>query len=429
MQRIQFHQQVRGFYWSALLSGWLLLLAACSAPQPIRKPVNFAYRYNPAAHPLEMSFQAYNASDDITQVFFRLSTKDLGFLQVKDGTQSYAYIEMKIQLYLESDSLPLIDSMTYQLKIIKQDNSVYVSNFPLQLKDGSNYRVQVKSTDRVTQSSDFQIIYIDRKQKESCQNFLVRHTNFLPVFSRILPAGDTILVESRYDEPDTLFVRYSSAQTNWNNQPFGASRDAGSSFWPDTSLYYPAAHQTKIVLEKQGTYQINASSSLQTGVQLIAANPHFPSFKTAESMIGPMKYLLTNREFRELEKVGNPKRALDSLWLSLNPDIVRARELIRIYYNRAEQANKLFSLSCEGWASDRGMIYLIFGPPRTVLMAEGEERWIYGDTNLPSLDFIFVKSPDKAFGYDYVLIRQEMYKSSWYQAVDTWRNGRVYSIL
>ena len=417
------------FRWMLLASGWLFLLAACSSQQPIRKPVNFAYRYNPAAHPLEISYQAYNASDEITQVFFQLQTSGLGFLQIKDGPQSYAYIEMKIQVFQEADTLHLLDSMTYQLKIVKQENPIYVSNFPLQLKDGFNYRVQVKSTDRVNQSTDFQVVYVDRNNPESCQNFLVRHTSFLPTFSRIVPSGDTLLVESRFETNDTLYMRFSSAQPVWNNQPFGASRNAGVSFWPDTVFKHPSSHQTKIVLEKEGIYQINTSYSLQSGVQLVATEPHFPAFKTAEAMIGPMKYLLTGREFRDLEKSANPKRALDSLWLSLNPDMARAKELIRIYYNRAETANKLFSLSCEGWASDRGMIYLIFGPPRTVLLAEGEERWIYGDTNLPSLDFIFVKSPDKGFGFDYVLIRQEMYKSSWYQAVDTWRNGRVYSIF
>jgi len=75
------------------------------------------------------------------------------------------------------------------------------------------------------------------------------------------------------------------------------------------------------------------------------------------------------------------------------------------------------------------MIYIIFGPPKTIFKSDDSERWIYGDNkNLMSMDFFFHKIIIPFSDNYFVLKRGEIYKTSWYQATDTWRNGRIYSI-
>ena len=61
-----------------------------------------------------------------------------------------------------------------------------------------------------------------------------------------------------------------------------------------------------------------------------------------------------------------PKVALDDFWIKCGGNIDKARELIRIYYTRVFYSNYYFTSYKEGWRSERGMIYIIYGPPDKV---------------------------------------------------------------
>jgi hypothetical protein len=74
------------------------------------------------------------------------------------------------------------------------------------------------------------------------------------------------------------------------------------------------------------------------------------------------------------------------------------------YYARVEYANKHFSHFMEGWRTDMGMVYIMFGPPSNVerhpfdIDSKPYEVWAYYDLNY---QFVFVDST--GFG-DYRLI-------------------------
>lgn len=182
--------------------------------------------------------------------------------------------------------------------------------------------------------------------------------------------------------------------------------------------------------DEEGIYFFKLDSTRTDGLPLFQFGVYYPETKTPKSLFGPIKYLCTNKEYRQLEKFDLPKHAVDSFWLASSGNINRSKELIRIYYSRVFYANVYFSHATEGWLSDRGMIFTIYGPPKTIYKSDNAERWIYGESkNLISMDFYFERKRNAFSDNNFVLSRQEVYKSSWYQAVDTWRNGRVYSVM
>ena len=62
-----------------------------------------------------------------------------------------------------------------------------------------------------------------------------------------------------------------------------------------------------------------------------------------------------------------------------------------------------------------------------VIKHKNGEQWVYGETNTPSsLIFSFIKIINPFTDNDYYLERNETYKMPWYQAVDMWRQGRIY---
>ncbi len=75
------------------------------------------------------------------------------------------------------------------------------------------------------------------------------------------------------------------------------------------------------------------------------------------------------------------------------------------------------------------MIYTLMGAPSIIYKSETAERWMYSEnTNLASFSFLFTREKNPFTDNDFVLNRSEIYKDNWYQAVDSWRNGRVFSI-
>jgi hypothetical protein len=80
----------------------------------------------------------------------------------------------------------------------------------------------------------------------------------------------------------------------------------------------------------------------------------------------------------------------------------------------------------EGWKTDRGMIYLIFGAPQDVYKTAVSETWIYGIQGTPnSVTFNFKKMDNKFSENDFFLTRSAYYKDPWYIAVGAWRDGRI----
>ena len=144
-------------------------------------------------------------------------------------------------------------------------------------------------------------------------------------------------------------------------------------------------------------------------------------------MVPPMRYISTKKEYDLLLASENQKNDMDKFWREIAGSNDRARTLIREYFKRVESANNYFTSYMEGWKTDRGIIYIIYGIPNIVYKNNNYENWIYGEeNNMMSMSFVFHKVNNPITGNDYVLSRSPVFKSSWFRAVDSWRSGRIY---
>ncbi len=86
-----------------------------------------------------------------------------------------------------------------------------------------------------------------------------------------------------------------------------------------------------------------------------------------ENSFQQMKYILTNNERKKAR--GKKGKELESLFLSFWKDRdptpnTSINELMEEYYIRVNYVNEYFNMSWrEGWETDFGMIYILFGPP------------------------------------------------------------------
>lgn len=91
------------------------------------------------------------------------------------------------------------------------------------------------------------------------------------------------------------------------------------------------------------------------------------SGKELDKLVGRLLYAATQAEIDLIEQAGAPeekKRLFDEFWQRLDPTPNSVQnEAFDEYYARIEQANQRFRSAREGWLTDMGAVYVIFGPP------------------------------------------------------------------
>lgn len=194
-----------------------------------------------------------------------------------------------------------------------------------------------------------------------------------------------------------------------------------------TDSTFQVRTNTPLVLAQARLYFFAEDTSQVYGIGLVGVNKRFPRYTRPEQLTKPLVYMSTNDEIRDLDKPQEPKKALDRYWLRLMAGNQQtARRTIKAYYNRVEAANRLFTTYKEGWKTDMGMVFIIFGPPNKVVRSKDKEVWTYTQSaNFSEINFNFLKRPNQFTDEHYELVRYAEYEPIWYPTVEEWRTGLV----
>ena len=161
---------------------------------------------------------------------------------------------------------------------------------------------------------------------------------------------------------------------------------------------------------------------------------NYPAIRSAREFAKPLYYLMNRREFDQLMAVNDPdslKNEIDKFWLGNIGNRNKARSVIELYYSRVEEANKQFSNFKEGWMTDMGMIYVLFGPPWYVEQSLEYMAWHYSYNQFDARTTFIFERP-RIIGDDYpfnhfILVRQRDYQNLEYERVRDWLTGDILS--
>ncbi len=189
-------------------------------------------------------------------------------------------------------------------------------------------------------------------------------------------------------------------------------------------------------LVERGVYRVEVTARIEGQArqilrqrELAVHGPTFPQVETLDQMAEALIYLASSDEWTQLQAAQTPvqlRARFDAFWGRLVGDRRKAARLLRRYYERIEQANLQFSSIKEGWRTDRGMIYVVLGPPYFVEERLDTQIWYYTyNERDPRYMFVFerVRPPGSVFVH-YVLRRQAHYYDLWQRALRRWRTGR-----
>jgi len=173
-------------------------------------------------------------------------------------------------------------------------------------------------------------------------------------------------------------------------------------------------------------YFLQTDSSSFSGVTVVSTPPLYPRLIKIDDVIQPLVYISTKTEFDDIEYSQDKKKAFDRFWLDITRSPDRAVKTIRYYFRQIAGANRFFTGYKQGWKTDMGMVFIIFGSPDAVRRSATTETWIYdnlgGNENIV---FSFNKIRNIFTPNYYDLARTEELKRFWFQRVNQWRKGRI----
>jgi len=408
-----------------ILFAFVIFAVGCLSYNQISKQ-NVAHLYSEADIVLHPDYILYHNSDDTSTLYFRINTSEL--LYARDGfmTNFLSKFVITFELLADYEAKQIIDSASrhYVDSVITIKRKFITDSINIKISNGKNYVLRLTALDLNRSKAFVSYLNVYKQNGRSNQNFLIRNKENQPVFENFFECKQAFRIIYRNDSLSQLFVKYYQNKFPIATPPFNFISGKSITIYPDSVYTVPLynKYSSFIFLNKEGVYRIMADTIHKESLTLFRFHEDFPEITDPEQMIYSARYLTTRQEFDNMIIQANKKEAIDNFWLELAGNSDRARQLIKSYYGRVRLANKFFTSYYDGWKTDRGMIYIIYGPPSTVFRSSTTENWIYGDaSSLKSINFMFYKVENPFTENDYMLSRSDLFRDSWYYAVSNWR--------
>ncbi|PID89700.1 MAG: hypothetical protein CSB01_00640 [Bacteroidia bacterium] len=408
----------------------LMYFYACVPAGEYTKQENIASIYNPGSTSLHPEYKIYHINDTSAKIYVKINPAELLYNRANPQNMLASKVKIDYRVHAALNQREITDSSSTKFTISrKRSLHPIISFLTYNPKKQKKYVVIVTTSDMLRKEKNTSYLFVDLAEDKGRENYFVSTTkDKTPIFTSYISPFDTVKIEHNSKEVKQWYVRYYKNKLKPALPPF-AKKQLDSVFLPYDSLWEISGRNPLLFSQKQvGIYHYTSDTSAVGGVVLSTFDDFFPDVKRPRQLIPPLQYITTSKEFRDLKQNENPKLAVDDFWLGIAGTVENAKELIKIYYNRIYFTNKYFSGITEGWKTDRGLIYTIFGPPLTVYKTNEYEKWIYGDNRSQSLLYFTFNKMKNPFSNEYFVLKRDLrYKNIWYRAVDTWRKGKAFS--
>lgn len=399
-----------------------VIVSSCRSSNKI-SDINFSGLYSMKGLVPEVT--VYQESDSVTSFMLALNRNEL--LYKKDDSQQYvSRLKINIRSFPALKSTSLIDSASlYLIDTDAQNREPIICSLKIKSPSLPVFYGLISVTDVNRQQQFRTWVKVDKSNPQARVYFKVMNKNGELKRNFYLKSDEQIIINSNH-EPGELKVRCYFRQFPVAPPPFAEKIPVQFNYAADSIFTIHYKPDISLQFPSEGFYHLQFDTSSKYGLTLFRFDDDFPRVTNAAKMIESLRYITNNLEYDKLRRAIDQKEAIDRFWIELSGSRERARTLIRKYYSRVQQANRLFTTHQEGWQTDRGMIFILFGPPATVYVYPDREEWGYGTYGYSgTLNFTFEKIYNPFSDNDYVLRRSPFYEQPFYRAVARWREGVV----
>lgn len=389
---------------------------------------NLSSQFNQLLDVSGLRLRLINDEADSSLVLFSLPAEWLLYKNVEDRFSATLRVEFAVFSSFSARQVSDTGSCVFLIDS-KPANTTYRQSFRIATPKVENSILRVSFEDVFRNTTIVRFLNLKLQNRNTDPAYFITDSIGMPFIGDQLTLGrkySFLPVDSSDRRPRT--VRCYFRDFPLATLPFRVIDDAVFDMRSDSSFELQKEQWSLYSFNKPGIYFLQTDTLVKQGLTLKVFSEDYPMVTTAAEMIEATRYLTTRKEYMALLNSDRKKQDIDGFWLDLGGSQERARTLIRSYYNRVQEANRLFTSYMEGWKTDRGMIHIIFGKPNSVYRDDETEQWTYNTMNgFPDQLFVFRKMNNPFTDNDYALIRQPVYENYWYMAVDQWRQGRPFN--
>lgn len=375
-----------------------------------------------------MQEQVYHINDSLSELSVRIQPLLIPQLKEKK-LELYSYLNLTYTVYSSFNKKDIIQADSYKLSELLTFDQVDKQNItisiPLKMRQNQPYLVLVSLQDPINKTNYLKYIRIV-KSDQAAENFKVLDENGKILWQPWLNGEKKMRIQYRYKEATSIYLSYFQPKFGPALPPYSdvvpnefLTENAFESF----ELQLINGESSLIELPRKGLYRIHSKKEEISGKTILQLYDGYPSISSDAQKVFGLRYLTPQKEFATMLQ-SEPVSTLKEFWFFEERTEDRSKEMMRTYYARMLRANNLFTSYKEGWKTDRGMIFMVYGPPDYVYYDTDREVWEYGpDANYNDLRFDFILTSNKLNNQEWVLDRNPSYKRSWYLMLENWRNN------
>lgn len=401
--------------WSSFFFIFFLILSGCGS----KKPTGYNHllvekepKIREIAYlPLEYVF--FRENDSVNKLYFRVDPQN--FLPKYDSLGKLS-IRYQIQLEVRTSQLGS--------KILFQENFDRVSSDSVPILDS----LRLILPEQKTVFYELKIVDVNKNVAKTITAFWERESDFIPEDFLFVTEKNNQILTRPFIFGEKVFIRSSKTDRQFKVKLYQTTQNPATAMYEieDNPLY------AKIQPTAEHFVDITAFCALLNGletetfcrVESVSEEKNRPFECTKlqsnqELSIQPLVYLLGPEENVSLN-------TWVKFWSNASGnDVFKAEKLIKEFNRRVKFANDHFSSHKLGWKTDRGMMYILHGPPDRISEDVRSEIWSYGFTSSVATSFIFVRNPTNLHSKDYILERNISYRDIATSAVQRWCNGWI----
>lgn len=403
--------------------------ASCKTTQVNKKNTSLYKKLN---IDIDVKYIVNHETDSLSKLYYSINNSELTYKKEPSDSMFKADLELFCSLKLELTSKIAIDTFTIFIKdkqrIVKP--GTITGSRLMKTKSGAKYVLSLELKDINRKAMNTSDLEVNKLSLATAQNYILKEQDSSIVFDNYTFKKRNLLFRNRRMPTTNAFVSYAKSVETLPPPPFSnvEIKQEQVPFNIATKVQANFEGWFPLNLGQEGIYFLRTDSSSNQGCTMFMFGDGFPKVTSHKQMIESIRFITSKDEYENLISATDKQKAIEEFWIKIGGSNERARQLIKSYYGRVQSANEQFATYKEGWRTDRGMIYIIYGAPTTVYQTADHQTWIYGDSGSPfSTTFQFEKQNNMLSNNVFILRRDPMLKNSWYLAVDAWREGRIYS--
>lgn len=376
-----------------------------------------------ASQKMNVEQRIHHFSVDSSTVFFKVNTSNLLYARTSKNNGFFARLLVEIKVVdITSGNTLYLDSTLYTDH--EQGNEANLLFGQVNVPAACNQKLELRCRYTDLNRNQEEIFKYKTKKNKDVVNHsaLLLLPNGLPLISKVNEGIGTYSFLSNSEQAVAVHLFAAPLKL-----PAPPSEKGTNSIDQIQFKKLPPSKSIELTNQNSGLYKIGNSGNLSDHFTFLHRPKGFPVPNDFYELNLATAYFQTQEEMSVLLEQENQREAFENFWLTKCGSKEKAKNTMQNYFDRMELANIHFTTYTDGWKTDRGMIFMIMGPPTRVFNQTDSEIWTYGrDNNVNNLNFAFDKKYSDKIGVYYQLDRHHGYRQVWSIAVNTWRAGRVF---